>query len=142
MNKAIAISLINQISSQSELLMGLSTAICSGIFILFLQIYIHNFDPGKSKVIFRNFMFLIIAFFFEGLSLVFAYLLHGSIVSVTPAIFKHANPDVANWTHVPFDGAINIRCLAVGQFLFFITGVFLILIFVFMNRHQMMNGEQ
>lgn len=137
LNVKIAEALIDRMSSQIEILLSISAAICGGIVALYVQL---AFKKVESNVKLNGANYLILSFIFEGLSIIFAYIANGAITALTPSIYRYSNPMIENWTSFSFDGSLSINISSFIQFMFFIIGMFLLLFVVVKNKHYM-QGE-
>lgn len=138
LNEQIATILIERMSSQADLLLSISMAICGGIVALYLQLL---FKKENSSVVIEGTGFIIGSFFFQGISIVFAYLLNGTITALTPSIYRYTTPLIENWTLIDFPGAASLRVMGLLQFTFFIIGLFLLAVVLIKNR-AFLSGEK
>lgn len=137
LNMKIAASIIDRMTSQSDLLLGISMAICGGIIALYLQLLFKN---EEKKISIKGINFITACFVFQGISIIFSYLLNGSVISLTPSIYNYANPLIENWTFVDFPGSQSIRLMGFFQFVFFIIGVFFLIFVILRNKSQLSGG--
>ncbi len=133
----IANSIIAQTTEQINLLLSLSTAICGAIMAFILQISLHNNTSEEKAIRLRGTNWLIVAFLIEGVSILFGYFAQGTLISLTPAIYKASNPNIKNWTTVQFPGSVMIRATTLLQFLFFFLGLLTVISVIFRNRKIM-----
>lgn len=130
----IAGKIIESMSSQIDLLTTLSVGICAGIVALFLHIATHNHSKDNSKVILKWQFLLLIAFFLEGLSIVFGYLAYGAITDATPMIFSLPFEQGKTLVEYNYRNSSLIRALAITQFAFFSGGILCVFICLLKNR--------
>ena len=141
MENKIAEALVAQMIGQMDMLFGISAAVCGGIVLFCGQIITHNASPDKTPVKIKGINLLVACFVLQGLSMCCGYLGHGSITSLIPAIYKHANPDIVNWTMVEFEGSTIMRITPFLQFVMFIIGL-MALLYVAVSNIGVMKNEK
>jgi hypothetical protein len=130
----VAQSLITQMGEQIDLLWSFAVATCGGVFALFIQIALHNRDPAKTQIAFRSNWTLLMGVVFEAVSLVCGYVARGSVVALTPAIFRYEMSSIESWTEAEFPGSSMLHSSAFLQTLFFGVGLCFLAAFAVNNR--------
>lgn len=134
MNAKIAESLIQQMSAQIELFISLALGICGGLFLLAMQIMLHNQGKDSKIIGIKAFYLWVTTFALEGLSICAGALSRAAITSVTPVIYHLNFSGVKNWTYVNYAGSSSLNGAALFQIVLFFCGMITLLLFVIANR--------
>lgn len=125
--------ILDTIGDQSELLITLAVAVCAGIVAIFFQTLVHNRSDDNRPIQFAWAWLLILAFFLEGLSILFGYLTKGSLAASIPALYAidwNFGKSLAHQESVALE---TIRVLSLLQFAGFMGGIASILVFLAKN---------
>ena len=140
----IARAVLDQITSQSDLLTTLSLGICGGLLFLMMQVMLHN-GKEAQKIRFRWPALLVACFLTEGASIASGVFSRAAITAITPTVFSLDFSRIGNWTDAQFPGHDFLRVTAGMQFILFFLAIIELCVFILANHENMkgfFNDEQ
>ena len=131
----LAKSVVDQMSSQVDLLTTIAAAIFGGLAAFFVKgVFEADHDQRRLVLQLEYKLFAYLALISEGIAVFLGYLTRGSITANTPAIFGFKGlKDLNNLNEIKIDGYSTLRNLAVWQIIVFGVGILFILLFIMFN---------